>query len=67
MPGVRARILYYRTPLEVTYQLQDTAETERDAIVEDPYGLGAEDVRVPARGLLEIGRASCRERVFVGV
>ena len=38
----------------MTYQLQDAAEAERDAVLQDPHGLRSEDFRVPAGSLLEI-------------
>src|SRR5438477_435170 len=54
MPGVGARIGRDCTPLQVTYQLQDAAEAERDAVLEDTHGLRPEDFRVPAGRLLEV-------------
>src|SRR6266481_937885 len=54
MPGVGARVGRDRTPLQVTYQLQDAAEAEGDAVLEDTHGLCPEDFRVPAGGLLEV-------------
>ena len=44
MPRICARIFYDGTPFQVTYELQNTAETERNAILEDARGLRPEDL-----------------------
>src|SRR6185503_7641501 len=51
---VCARIVHDRAPLQVAHQLQHPAEAERDAVLEDPHRLRAEDFRVPAGSLREI-------------
>ena len=51
---VGSRILLERAPLQMTDQLQDAAEAERDAILEDPHWLRPEDLGVPAGGLRQV-------------
>ena len=54
VPRVGARIGFDRAPLEVAHQLQDAAEAEGNAVVQDPHRLRAEHFRVPAGGLAEV-------------
>lgn len=53
MPRIRPWIGYDRTLFEMTDQLQDPAETERDAVCEDAHRLRAQHFGVPASGLIE--------------
>ena len=54
MPRIGARVVHDRAPLQVTHELQDPAEAERDAVLQHPHRLRAEDFRVPAGSLREI-------------
>ena len=55
VPRIRSRIGCERARLlQMAYQLEDAAEAESDAVVEDSHRLCAEDFRVPVGGLRQI-------------
>ena len=54
MARVGARIGVKCTLLVMAHQLENTAETKRDAVFENSNRLRPKDFRVPARGLIEI-------------
>src|SRR6059036_561656 len=53
MPRICPRVDFGRTPFEMTDQLQNPAEAECDAVLEDPYRLRTKHFGVPASSLLE--------------